>query len=229
MSDLSDPFSEEYADDPDADLRLWSCLPTPVLRLAEVSLIHACHQARSVGRSACRKHVRVVSVSVSLSFLPLIAMMNIPQSVMLNAFVFQSLNIIVTSVQNHRSTLREFSERFKYDVISSSLLSSSITAPSSTRRRSYSDDSVSHDPDLATRTWPSPPPAAHSPIHRRPVWPLVPIFLCLVSPSFGFFLLCIFIGAVLYYVESYTINSGNLTEFMTPVGALPYHCIHTLT
>jgi hypothetical protein len=38
MSDLPDPFSEECADtDSDADLKLWSWLPTPTLRLVQVS------------------------------------------------------------------------------------------------------------------------------------------------------------------------------------------------
>ncbi|KAI0247904.1 hypothetical protein BJV78DRAFT_1241630 [Lactifluus subvellereus] len=162
MSDLSNPFSEEYADDPDADLNLWSWLPTPVLRLAEF------------------------------------------------------LNIIVTSVQNQRSTLQEFSERFKYDVISSSLLSSSITAPSSTRRRSYPDDSPSHDSDLTTRTLPS-PPAAHPPTHRTPTTrSLVLVCLSLVFLSSGSLLLCILFGTVLYYVESHTVDPGYLSGFITP-------------
>jgi hypothetical protein len=39
MSDLSGPFSEECVDYPDADLKLWSWLPTPALRLAEVGLL----------------------------------------------------------------------------------------------------------------------------------------------------------------------------------------------
>ena len=64
MSDLSNPFSEEYADDPDADLNLWSWLPMPVLHLAEVSLsFHAFYQAHYVGRSACCKHIRAVTLA----------------------------------------------------------------------------------------------------------------------------------------------------------------------
>jgi hypothetical protein len=39
MSDLPDPFSEDPAEHPsDADLRMRSWLPAPILRLAEVSL-----------------------------------------------------------------------------------------------------------------------------------------------------------------------------------------------
>jgi hypothetical protein len=38
MPDLPDPFSEEYTDtDTDNDLNLWSWLPTPALRLFQVS------------------------------------------------------------------------------------------------------------------------------------------------------------------------------------------------
>ena len=61
MSDLSNPFSEEDADDPDADLNLWSGLPTPILRLAEVSLSFHVLSSASVVRSACCKHIRVVT------------------------------------------------------------------------------------------------------------------------------------------------------------------------
>lgn len=142
---------------------------------------------------------------------------------------FQFLNIVVTSVQNHHSTRQEFSERFKYDVISSSLLSSSITSPSSTRRRSYSDDSPSHDPDLTARTASSPPPTGHPVTHRSSACSLALIGLCLVSLSFDCFLLCIFIGTILYYMESSPVDSGYLTDFMTPVGALSHHGNHTLT
>jgi hypothetical protein len=143
---------------------------------------------------------------------------------MLNTFIVQFLNSVVTSVQNHRSTLQEFSERFNYDVISLSLLSSSIAASSSTRRRSYSDDFSIHDPDLTA----TPPPAGYPPTHRSSTWPLVLVCLCLVSLSFDCFPLCIFIGSVLYYIESYTVNSGRLSDFMTPVRAMP-HYYHTLT
>lgn len=142
----------------------------------------------------------------------------------LNVFTFQFLNIIVTSVQNQRSTLQEFSERFKYDVISSSLLSSSITASSSTRRRSYPDDSPSHDSDLTPRTQPSPPPATHPSTHRSPsTRSLVLACLSLVFLSSGSLLLCTLFGTVLYYVESYTVDPAYLTGFMTPVGAPPDH------
>ena len=149
-------------------------------------------------------------------------MMNIPLSMILNVFTFQFLNIVVTSVQNQRSTLQEFSERFKYDVISSSLLSSSITAPSSSRRRSYPDDSPSHDSDLTSRTRPSPPPATHPPTHRSPTArSLVLVCLSLVFLSSGSLLLCILFGTVLYYVKSYTIDPEYLAGFMTPVGVPP--------
>ncbi|KAH9965598.1 hypothetical protein BGW80DRAFT_752279 [Lactifluus volemus] len=163
MSGLPDPFSEDPAEhSSDADLRMRSWLPAPILRLAEF------------------------------------------------------LNIIVTSVQNHHSIGQEFSERFKYDVISSSLLSPSITSPTSTRRRSYSDDSPSHDPDLTARTASSPPPTGHPVTHRSSAWSLALVGLCLVSLAFDCFLLCISIGTIFYYMESSPVDSGYLTDFMTP-------------
>ncbi|KAH9074793.1 hypothetical protein EDB83DRAFT_2353366 [Lactarius deliciosus] len=165
MSDLTDPFSEECADtDTDADLRLWSWLPTPVLLLV------------------------------------------------------QFFNIIVTSAQNHHSTLREFSDKFQYDVISSSLLSSSVTAPSSTRRRSSSstDDAPPDDPDLKSRTDPSPPIPSHSVEHRTSAWSLTLFCLCCISLFFDSFILCVLMGTALYYIESYTVQPGNLPDFITP-------------
>src|SRR5712671_4780865 len=101
------------------------------------------------------------------------AVMPIIMSTMLNVSTSQFLNIVVTSVQSQHATLQEFSERFKYDVISSSLLSSSITAPSSTRRRSSSspDDALSDDPDLPSTTQfqvPSPPQPSQPVTYRSP-------------------------------------------------------------
>ncbi|KAH9167350.1 hypothetical protein EDB89DRAFT_1997747 [Lactarius sanguifluus] len=165
MSDLTDPFSEECADtDTDADLRLWSWLPTPVLLLV------------------------------------------------------QFFNIIVTSAQNHHSTLREFSDKFQYDVISSSLLSSSVTAPSSTRRRSSSStgDAPPDDPDLKSRTNPSPPIPSHSVEHRTSAWSLTLFCLCCISLFFDSFILCVLMGTALYYIESFTVQPGNLPDFITP-------------
>ncbi|KAI9440712.1 hypothetical protein H4582DRAFT_1938911 [Lactarius indigo] len=165
MSDLTDPFSEECADtDADADIRLWSWLPTPVLHLV------------------------------------------------------QFFNIIVTSAQNHHSTLREFSEKFQYDVISSSLLSSSVTAPSSTRRRSSSStgDIPPDDPDLQSRTNPSPPMPSHPVEHRTSAWSLTLFCLCCISLFFDSFILCVLMGTALYYIESYAVQPGNLPDFITP-------------
>ncbi|KAH9066843.1 hypothetical protein EDB87DRAFT_1588553 [Lactarius vividus] len=165
MSDLTDPFSEECADtDTDADLSLWSWLPTPVLHLVQL------------------------------------------------------FNIIVTSAQNHHSTLREFSEKFQYDVISSSLLSSSVTAPSSTRRRSSSStgDAPPDDPDLKSRTKPSPPIPSHSVEHYTSAWSLTLFCLCCISLFFDSFILCVLMGTTLYYIESYSVQPGDLPDFITP-------------
>ena len=138
-------------------------------------------------------------------------------SMMLNVFTFQFLNIVVTSVQNQHSTLREFSERFKYDVISSSLLSSSITAPSSTRRRlsSSPDDSLSDDPE-PNPTTPLPPPSLSPPvIHHNPAWSLFLFCLCPISFFLlDYFMLYVIIGTVLYCLESNP-------DFIPPVGTSP--------
>ncbi|KAI0295367.1 hypothetical protein B0F90DRAFT_1150236 [Multifurca ochricompacta] len=149
--------------------------------------------------------------------------MIIPTSLTLNIFIFQFLNIIVTSVQHRDSTVQEFSERFKYDVISSSLLSSSITTPSSHRRRpsSLPDDSPSDEPDLNSGIQPSSAPLRHPVSHRSPTWSLVLFSLCLISLFFDCFLLCVLIGTALYYIESYTVKPGQLPDFITPtLGAL---------
>jgi hypothetical protein len=140
---------------------------------------------------------------------------------MLNFFIFQFLNTVVTSVQNHHSTLQEFSERFKYDVISSSLLASSITAPSSTRRRSLSllDDSFSDDPDLnPTAQLPPSPPPSQPPVHG-PARLLSLFSLFLISVFFDSFLLYLLILTALYYLESYALVSGHVPDFIPPVSA----------
>ena len=134
----------------------------------------------------------------------------------LNVSTFQFLNIVVTSVQHQHATLQEFSERFKYDVISSSLLSSSITAPSSTRRRSSSPDEPLDDdpgPNLTT----SRPPLPQT-IHRSRGLSLLFFFLCPISLYLDYFMLYVLVGTVLYYSESYTIASERPPDFIPPVG-----------
>jgi hypothetical protein len=144
-------------------------------------------------------------------------------SMILNVFTFQFLNTVVTSVQNQHSTLQEFSERFKYDVISSSLLSSSITTPSSTRRRSFpSSDDPPDDPE-PNPTTPLPPPSLPPPaIHRSPAWSLFLFCLCPISLFLDYFMLYALFGAVLYYLESNTIASGCFPDFIPPVSASPW-------
>ena len=138
-----------------------------------------------------------------------------PMFTILNVSIFQLLNLTVTSTtQNHQSTLREFSEKFQYDVISSSLLSTSITAPSSTRRRSSSltGDSPPDGPDLKSRTKPSPPVK-----HRGDTWSLT--FLCLCCISLFFEFLCFLIGTALHFIESHTVQPGKSPDFIRPVGS----------
>lgn len=145
---------------------------------------------------------------------------------MLNFFIFQFLNTVVTSVQNHHSTLQEFSERFKYDVISSSLLASSITTPSSTRRRSPSlpDDSFSDEPDLNSTTQLPPPPPSQPAVHRGPAQLLSLFSLFLISIFFDSFLLYLCIVTALYYLESHALVSGHVPDFIPPVSAFPPVC-----
>ena len=141
-------------------------------------------------------------------------------SMILNVSTFQFLNVVVTSVQNQHATLQEFYEHFKYDVISSSLLSSSIPAPSSTRRRSSpSPDDPSDDPE--PNVTPSRPPPAPSSLVIHGSRGLSLLLLCLFPISFylDYFMLYVLIGTILYYFESYTIGSGCLPDFISPVGA----------
>jgi hypothetical protein len=141
--------------------------------------------------------------------------------IMLNVSTFQFLDIVVTSVQHQHASLQEFSERFKYDVISSSLLSSSITAPSSTRRRSSPspDDPPDDDPE-PNLTSSRPPPTPSPPtIHRSRALSLLYFFLCPISLYLDYFMLYVLVGTVLYYSESYTIASGSLPDFIPSVGA----------
>ena len=146
--------------------------------------------------------------------------MTTPMSLILNASIFQFFNIVVTSVQNHHSTLQEFSERFKYDVISSSLLSSSITAPS-TRRRS-SDGALSDDSDSdPTTKLPLPPPPSQPVAHRGPARILSLCGLCLIAIFFDSFLLYVSIVTALYYLESRTLASPHLPDSFAPVRAFP--------
>ena len=143
-------------------------------------------------------------------------------SMVLNVFTFQFLNIVVTSVQNHHSTLQEFSERFKYDVISSSLLSSSITTPSSTRRRSFPSSDDPPDDSEPNPTTPLPVPSLTPPaIHRSPAWSLFLFCLCPISLVLDYFMLYVLFGAVLYCLESDTIVSGCFPDFIPPVGVSP--------
>ena len=142
--------------------------------------------------------------------------------IMLNVSTFQFLNIVV---QNQHATLQEFSERFKYDVISSSLLSSSITAPTLTRRRSSPspDDTPDNDqePNLTT-SHPPPPPSPPVMYRSRALSPLL-FCLCPISLYLDYFLLYVLIATVLYYSESYTIASGRLPDFIPPVGAIYFY------
>jgi hypothetical protein len=146
--------------------------------------------------------------------------MPIMMSMMLNMSTFQFLNIVVTSVQHQHATLQEFSERFKYDVISSSLLSSSIAAPSSTRRRSSPspDDHPSNDPEPKLTTSCPPPPPSPPVIHRSYALSLFLFCLCPISLYLDYFMLYVLVGTVLYYFEPHTIPSGRLPDFIPPVG-----------
>ena len=147
--------------------------------------------------------------------------MPIIMSMMLNVSTSQFLNIVVTSVQNQHATLQEFYEHFKYDVISSSLLSSSITAPSSTRRRSSPspDDPPSDDPEPNITTSRPLPPPSPTMIHRSRALSLLLLCLCPIFLYLDYFMLYVLIGTVSYYFGSYTIASGRLPDFISPVGA----------
>ncbi|KAA1470293.1 hypothetical protein DENSPDRAFT_682047 [Dentipellis sp. KUC8613] len=101
---------------------------------------------------------------------------------------------------------REFAERFKYDVISSSLLSSSLSTPVSAKRRSFSPDirgSLSTLDDL------KPKPGADA---ERPTLTISPeaesnwfaalLLLAVISLAFGFVLPTILFGTTSYYLRT---------------------------
>lgn len=242
MPDLPDPFSEEYVDtDMDIDLNLGSWLPTPALRLVQVSRSRFnpsppsafCWQIGSSLRKLSRgvsQYQRLHRPSLEpqkspfgrwgLFHLPLSSSLTtaMPMFTILNVSIFQLFNLSVTSAQNHHSTLREFSEKFQYDVISSSLLSTSITAPSSTRRRSSSStgDSPPDGPSPKSRTKPSRRKSSRPVEHRGVVWSLT--LFCILCISLSFDLLCFLIGTALCYIESHIVHPGNLPDFIKPVG-----------
>jgi len=151
--------------------------------------------------------------------------MTTTMSLILNIFIFQCLNIVVTSVQNEQSTIQGFTERFKYDVISSSLLNSSITS-TSTRRCSSSahEDALSDDPDPNLTIRPLPRPSSHHVAHHNRSRSLVHLCLCLLSLFFDCFLLYVLTATALYYFESYIIASGHQPDFISPVCTFPLLC-----
>ena len=243
MPDLPDLFSEEYVDDTDTDidLDLGSWLPTPVSYLVQVSRSRFspspsgafCWQigsslskpSRGVSQQYWRLHRPSLEPQKSPYgrwglFLLLSSSLTtaMPMFTILNVSIFQLFNLSVSSAQNYHSTLREFSEKFQYDVISSSLLSTSITAPSSTRRRSSSStgDSPPDVPSRKSRTKSSRRKSSQPVEHRGVLWSLT--LFCLLCISLSFDLLCFLIGTTLCYIESRIVHPGNLPDFIKPVG-----------
>lgn len=226
ISDLSGPILD-CDDDPESDLiDLWSWLPTLPLRLTRVSLLFSRRHLQRVplvdptavskSAAACAMafqrqrvlHNPRLRIGLYL-FMPII------MSMILNISTFQFLN---TVVQNQHASLQEFSERFKYDVISSPLLSSSVTAPSSTRRRSSPSPGDTPNDDPESTSHPPPPPSPPV-IYRSPALLLL-FCLCLYL---DYFMLYVLIAIVLYSSESYTIASGPLPDFIPPVGAIYFY------
>ncbi|KAI0058963.1 hypothetical protein BV25DRAFT_1901849 [Artomyces pyxidatus] len=116
---------------------------------------------------------------------------------------------------------QEFTERFKYDVISSSLLSSSISAPQSARRRSFPlpGDAGDHpEPDPGTHVNKTDNPTALSPHQQETLPALSPILfaLTLVSLFSGYVLLSVFFGTTLYYFHSHGTDAGRTTDTTIP-------------
>jgi hypothetical protein len=55
-------------------------------------------------------------------------------------------------------------------------------------------------------------------IHHNPAWWFFLFCLCLISLFLDSFMLYVLIGTILYYLESNTIPSGPLPDFIPPVG-----------
>ncbi|VDB88655.1 unnamed protein product [Peniophora sp. CBMAI 1063] len=109
---------------------------------------------------------------------------------------------------------RELSERFKYDIISSSLLAASISPPTSAHDRSFSTD-MPHIPG-------SPPDAQsdddvlHSSSSPVPLSVVVLSICTLLSILSGFIVLALLSGSSVYYLHMHAHNPGRSTDGIRP-------------
>ncbi|KAI0051012.1 hypothetical protein FA95DRAFT_421787 [Auriscalpium vulgare] len=131
------------------------------------------------------------------------------------AYALNSLHTTLSSAKHLGSSEKELSERFKYDVISSSLLSSSINATQSDRRRSFPlpGDEVDSDLDPGQpndRSTSSPTP--HHPVFASPIL----LSLTLISLLSGSILLFIIFGTALYLFLSHNPGDSHKPNVMIP-------------
>ncbi|KAL6301724.1 hypothetical protein BKA93DRAFT_450288 [Sparassis latifolia] len=125
------------------------------------------------------------------------------------SFLANTLQDIYSALYSSRSSQEQtFAERFKYDVISSSLLSSSIAAPPSATRRTFSPELPGRLQDTSDED-PSPTTAARldqwlptrmANAHARPEfseiqWPILILSLSVAALSAEYYFIAIFLFA----------------------------------
>jgi hypothetical protein len=131
------------------------------------------------------------------------------------------LQAILTAFSPAAAEEREFSERFKYRIISSSLLAASISPPQSAGlSRSFNVDREFVDLSSSTIESPSErniPPLL--PLNVSP--PVVPLSLCcLLSFLSGSLSLALLFATAIYYFHNHVHNSGHSVDCMQPVRVL---------
>ena len=109
---------------------------------------------------------------------------------------------------------RELTERFKYDIISSSLLAASISPPTSAHDRSFSSDMPDipgSSPDTQSDN------DAHSPPVHVPLSVVVLSICTLLSILSGFIVLALLFGSSVYYLHIHAHNPGRSIDGIKPV------------
>ncbi|THH18062.1 hypothetical protein EW146_g2882, partial [Bondarzewia mesenterica] len=214
-------------------------LPQQVVQFLEVSLHHADLHWRGFPKSIgtfvtlCLSHASHGASSAYCSFVPKCIVCGVT-----NELNLQSILSLLSSTKL-AAPGREFAERFKYVVISSSLLSSSLSTPPSSRRRSFEPripgEIVSlneSDSDRRLYGYETPNEIPRRPQHSRSssLSSLPPmdsyssaILLCLTMLSLfsGFLLLAVLFGVALYYFRAYSLDLVYKPDAMTPT-------LHTL-
>ena len=121
---------------------------------------------------------------------------------------------------------RELAERFKYDIISSSLLAASISPPTSAHDRSFSSDMPDipgSSPDTRSDD------DAHSPPVHVPLSVVVLSICTLLSILSGFIVLALLFGSSVYYLHMHAHNPGRSIDGIKPVSGSCHTLLSVLT